>query len=55
MYSETCHRKIKDLNVRSAWVVQSAGRSTLDFDSGHELRAVRSSPMLGSLLGMNPA
>jgi len=31
-------------------VTQSVGHLTLDFGSGHDLRAMRSSPMLGSAL-----
>ena len=38
-----------------ARVAQSVKRLTLDFGSGHDLTVVRSSPMLGSVLGMKPA
>ena len=32
------------------WVAQSVGCQTLDFSSGHNLRVVRSSPKMGSVL-----
>ena len=38
-----------------AWVAQPGKHLTLDFGSGHDLRVVRSSPMLGSTLNMEPA
>ena len=38
-----------------AWVAQSVKHLTLDFNSGHDLGVVGSSPMLGSMLGMAPA
>ena len=38
-----------------AWVAQSVKRRTLDFGSGHDLRAIRSSPVLGSALGIGHA
>jgi len=34
------------------WVAQSFKCPTLDFGSGHDLRVVRSSPALGSALGI---
>jgi len=37
------------------WVAQLVKCPTLDFGSGHDLRVVRSSPMSGSTLGMEPA
>ena len=40
---------------RGARVVQSVERLTLDFSSGHELRVVRLSPVVGSTLSMKPA
>ena len=36
-------------------MAQLAKRLTLDSDSGHDLRIMRSSPVLGSALGMEPA
>ena len=38
-----------------AWVAQSVEHPTLDFGSGHDLRLVKSSPMLGSALSVEPA
>ena len=38
-----------------AWVAQLLTRSTLDFGSGHDLTVVESSPMSGSVLGVQPA
>ena len=38
-----------------AWVAQSVKHLTLDLSSGHDLRVVRSSPGLGSVLSMEPA
>ena len=38
-----------------AWVAQSVKRRTLDFGSGHDLRAMRSSPVFGSALGIGHA
>ena len=38
-----------------AWVVQMVQYPTLDFSSSHHLRVVRSSPTLGSMLGVEPA
>ena len=32
------------------WVAQSVKRPAFDFGSGHDLRVVRSTPMLGSVL-----
>ena len=40
---------------KDAWVAQSAKCPTLNFGSGHDLRVVRSSPMSGSALGVEPA
>ena len=37
------------------WVAQSVKPPTLDFSSGHDLRVVRLSPTLGSVLGMETA
>jgi len=36
-------------------VVQLVKHLTLDFGSGHDLRVVRSSPALGSVLAVGPA
>lgn len=46
---------IKMLLFRGAWVAQSGEYLTLDYESGHDLRFVRSSPDSGSVLGMEPA
>ena len=35
---------------KGAWLVQSAEHWTLGFGSGHDLRVVRQSPVLGSIL-----
>ena len=40
---------------RCTWADQSVKHPTLDFGSGHDFRVVRLSPMLGSVLGMEPA
>ena len=37
------------------WVAQSVKHVTLDLGSGHDLRVMRSSPTLGSVLNMEPA
>ena len=37
------------------WVAQSVKHLTLDFDSGHDLMVVGSSPALGSALSVKPA
>ena len=36
------------------WVVELVEHPTLDFSSGLNLRVLSSSPMLGSMLGMEP-
>ena len=36
-------------------MVQSVKHSTLDIASGHDLRVMKSSPVSGSALGMDPA
>ena len=46
--------KSKDIGW-GTWVAQSVKYPTLDFGLGHYLKGVRSSPMLGSTLGMEPA
>ena len=38
-----------------AWVVQFVKHPTLGFDSGHDLRVLRSSPELGSAFSMESA
>ena len=38
-----------------AWMAQLVEHLTLDFDSGHDLRALRWSPGLGSMLRVEPA
>ena len=40
---------------RGAWVAQSVKNLTLDFGSGHDLRILRSSPMLGFVLSVESA
>ena len=37
---------------RGAWVAHSVRRPTVDFGSGHDLRVMRLSPVLGSMLSM---
>ena len=37
------------------WLRQTVGHLTLDFGSGHDLRAVGLSPILGSMLDVEPA
>ena len=44
----------KMVNFRGAWVIQLSKLPALDFSSGLDLRAVSSSPVLGSVLGMKP-
>ena len=41
---------LKRIVGRGAWVAQSVKCLTLDLGSGHDLRVVRSNPMLGSEL-----
>ena len=41
--------------TRGTWMAQSIKHPTLDFGSGHDPRDVRSSPMSGSVLGIEPA
>jgi len=40
-----------ELALRGAWMAQSVEHPTLDFSSGHDLRVVGLSPVLGSVLG----
>ena len=40
--------------TRGAWVAKSVKQPTLDFGLGHDLRAVRWSPSVGSTLGVEP-
>ena len=40
---------------RGTWVAQWVKLPTLDFSSGHDLRVVRLSPMLGSVLSAESA
>ena len=42
-----------NVNCGGTWVAQLV--KPLDFGSGHDLRVVRLSPTLGSVLGMEPA
>ena len=41
-------------NVKT-WVAQLVKHLTLDFSPGHDLMVVRSSPVLGSMLSVEPA
>ena len=45
---------LENFRVGGAWVVQSFKHLTLDFSSGHDLKAVGSSPMLGSVPNVEP-
>jgi len=47
-------KKIKG-QARGAWVAHSAKCPTLDFSSGHEIRVVKSSPVLGFVLSRESA
>ena len=40
--------------IQTLLVAQSVKHLTLDFNSGHDLRVLKSSPALGSMLGMEP-
>ena len=40
---------------RGIWAAQSVEQLTLDFSSGHDLTTMESSPVLGSVLSMEPA
>ena len=46
---------LKDVLFWGSWVAQSVKHLTLDFGSAHDLRVVRLSPGLGSMLGVEPA
>ena len=46
---------LKKSHFRGAWVAQSVEHLTLDLGSGHGPRIVESSPVSGSILGMEPA
>jgi len=46
---------IKILTDWGAWVAQLVKRLTLDFGSGHDLKIMRSSPVSGSMLRVEPA
>ena len=52
LFSKICCTIIKK---RDACVAQSVKHSTLDCSSGHDLRVVSSSGMLGSALSVEPA
>ena len=43
---------IEKIVLRSCLVAQSTKHLTLDFGSGHDLRVVRSSPLLGFVLSV---
>ena len=49
-----CDPKVAE-ELRGTWVAQSVKSVTLDFGSGHDLRAIKLSLMSGSTLGMEPA
>ena len=51
----TMHRTAQELSPNSTWVAQLVKRPIPDFSSGHDLRVLRSSPTLGSVLGLEPA
>ena len=42
-------------DIGGPWVAQSVMGRTLDFGSGHDLKVVRLSLALGTMLGMGPA
>ena len=44
----------KTTMIRGMWVAQWVKHLTLDFGSGHDLRIMRLSPTLGSMLSMEP-
>ena len=46
---------VKNSQSQTTWVAQPVERPTLDFDSGHDPRVMGSSPMLGSILSVEPA
>ena len=43
------------IKLRGAWVAQLVEHLTLDFGSGHDLRVMGSSPVLGSVLSVQTA
>ena len=45
-------KKQSKCKMGNFWVAQSVKHPTPDFDSGHNLRVVKSSPTLGSALGI---
>ena len=47
-------KKKKDPGFRSTWVAHLVKHPTPDLSSGLDLRIVSSSPMLGSMLGVEP-
>ena len=47
--------KLRIIIIRGTGVAQLVTCLTLDFDLGHDLMGVRSSPALGSSLSMGPA
>ena len=48
-------RPSEDFGKGGAWMVWSVKRPTLDFGSDHYLMIMRSSPVLGSELGVETA
>ena len=46
---------VKSLRLRGSWIAQSVEPLTLNFSSGHNLRVVRLSPLLGSTLSGDSA
>ena len=45
---------LKNLLLHNPWVAQLVKHRTLDFGSGHDRKAMRSSPALVSTLGVEP-
>jgi len=54
-FIESMIKNKKYWHPQGAWVAQSVKCPTLDFGSGHDLRVGRLSPILGSVLGVEPA
>ena len=54
-HTQRIHNKLKINRERGAWVAQLGKHLTLDFRSGPDLTVVRSGPMLGSMLSVEPA
>ena len=54
-FQDLMKRKHEEMSSWGNQVAQSVKHLTPDFGSGHDLIVVRLSPMLGSVLGMEPA